>query len=281
MFGYVVADQSSLTPAQIARYRECYCGLCRAIEHRHGQLSRLSLTYDMTFLVLLLDSLYEPRISAGSARCMVHPVRKQLQRISKYTEYAADMNIALAYYNCLDDWNDDHNAIKLLYAQVLHPKCRRIKARWPKQCETIEAVLKELSELEQTHSPDLDLTSGLFGRLMSVLFTPEQDRWTETLAQIGDTLGRFIYVMDACLDRTSDEKHHRYNPISEFRRLNGSFDAGLTLTMLIGDCSIAFERLPLDQDLDLLRNILYSGVWSKWSAAKQQESTHLEEKPDD
>ena len=51
--------------------------------------------------------------------------------------------------------------------------------------------------------------------------------------------------------------------------------------MLIGDCSVAFERLPLEQDLDLLRNILYAGVWAKWSAAKKQESTYLEEKPHD
>ena len=90
MFGYVVADRSNLTQVQVARYRECYCGLCRAIGQRHGQHSRLSLTYDMTFLVLLLDSLYEPHVDAGASRCLVHPMHKQLHRVSKYTEYAAD-----------------------------------------------------------------------------------------------------------------------------------------------------------------------------------------------
>ena len=281
MFGYVVADQGSLTQVQLTRYRACYCGLCRAIEQRHGQLSRLSLTYDMTFLVLLLDSLYEPERDDSAARCIAHPVRKQLQRISKYTQYAADMNVALAYYNCLDDWTDDRNGVKLAYAKVLRPKYRRIKERWPDQCTVIEESLREFGNLERERSPDLDRTAGLFGRLMAALFTPERDRWRETLEQVGDTLGRFIYVMDACLDQTSDQKHGRYNPISEFERVNGAFDAGLTLTMLIGDCSMAFERLPLEQDLDLLRNILYSGVWSKWAAAHKQESSHLEEKPHD
>ena len=138
-----------------------------------------------------------------------------------------------------------------------------------------------MGDLERQHSSDLDRASSLFGRLMAALFTPEQDRWTETLGQIGDTLGRFIYVMDACLDQASDQKHGRYNPVAEFERVNGRFDGGLTLTMLIGDCSLAFERLPLEQDLDLLRNILYSGVWSKWAAARKQDSTHLEEKPHD
>ena len=82
MFGYVVADRSNLTQVQVARYRECYCGLCRAIGQRHGQHSRLSLTYDMTFLVLLLDSLYEPHVDAGASRCLVHPMHKQLHRVS-------------------------------------------------------------------------------------------------------------------------------------------------------------------------------------------------------
>lgn len=95
------------------------------IAHRHGQISRLSLTYDMTFLVLLLDSLYEPKIDCRRRRCLVHPVRKQLQRISKYTEYAADMNVALAYYNCLDDWNDDHNGVKLFTPSCWSPSTGR------------------------------------------------------------------------------------------------------------------------------------------------------------
>ena len=57
MFGYLVADTATLTEAQLQRYKACYCGVCRSLEKRHGQLSRLTLNYDMTFLVLLLSSL--------------------------------------------------------------------------------------------------------------------------------------------------------------------------------------------------------------------------------
>lgn len=281
MFGYVVADRSNLTQVQVARYRECYCGLCRAIGQRHGQHSRLSLTYDMTFLVLLLDSLYEPHVDAGASRCLVHPVRKQLHRVSKYTEYAADLNVALAYYNCLDDWQDDHSVPKLLYAKSLSKPFGEIQERWPRQCAVMAETLAALGELEQAKSADLDAVSGLFGQLMAALFTPEEDRWQATLAQLGNTLGRFIYVMDACLDQRSDEHHKRYNPITEFERVNGSFDGEQTLTMLIGDCALAFERLPLEQDLDLLRNILYSGVWTKWIGAKQRNQPNRRNDPND
>lgn len=281
MFGYVVADRSRLTPTQIARYRECYCGLCRAIAQRHGQFSRLSLTYDMTFLVLLLDSLYEPCVDAGVSRCIVHPVQKQLHRVSQYTYYAADLNVALAYYNCLDDWNDDHSLPKLAYAKGLTKHVSAIQARWPRQCAVMAETLDALSALERENSSDLDAVSHQFGRLMATLFTPECDRWQEPLAQLGGSLGRFIYVMDACLDQRSDQHHKRYNPITAFERIHGSFDSESILTMLIGDCSMAFERLPLEQDLDLLRNILYSGVWTKWNSAKKRNERNRRNTPHD
>ena len=60
MFGFVVADRSKMTQEQLNRYQSCYCGLCRCIGVRHGNLQRAALNYDMTFLVLLLSSLYEP-----------------------------------------------------------------------------------------------------------------------------------------------------------------------------------------------------------------------------
>lgn len=277
MFGYVLANDAMLNEEQRSRYRACYCGLCKTIRQRHGQLARLSLTYDMTFLILLLDSLHEPEIKAGEERCMVHPMKPQCLRASRWTEYAADMNVALAYYNCLDDWQDDRNIMKLLYAQVLRPAVRRIGKQWPEQCQCMETTLAELSELEKAQSPDLDATAHCFGRLMAGLFRVGDPFWQDTLADVGDALGQFIYVMDAVMDEEEDRKKGHYNPVTAFRSKYGSFDVGQTLTLLIGACTMAFERLPLEQDLDLLRNILYSGVWARYVAAHQKELESREE----
>ena len=271
MFGYVLANAASLTPEQAARYRACYCGLCKTIAQRHGQLPRLALTYDMTFLILLLDSLYEPEQKQGSSRCYVHPMKPQGWRTSPWTDYAADMNIALAYYNCLDDWNDDRNFPKYAYAQTLRPALGRIEQRWPVQCALIQRSLKELSDLEQAQSSDLDGAAHCFGRLMAGLFAVKEDFWQETLAKVGDFLGQFIYVMDAFLDQEKDRKKGRYNPVTTFQAQYGPLDPEQTLPLLIGECTRAFETLPLEQDLDLLRNILYSGVWSRWMAAHAKE----------
>ena len=54
MFGYVIPDRAALSPEAQSRYRSAYCGLCRRIDALHGLRGRFSLSYDLTFLNILL-----------------------------------------------------------------------------------------------------------------------------------------------------------------------------------------------------------------------------------
>lgn len=277
MFGYVVANAAQFTQEQRERYRAVYCGLCRAIGARSGQLARLSLTYDLSFLVLLLDSLEEPEQRSGANRCPTHPIKPQSWRSSRWTDFAADMNVALAYYKCLDDWQDDKNLTRLAFAKALKTAYNQIQTRWPEQCALIECVLSELSALEKADSADLDAASAAFGRLMAGLFAAPGGFFVPQLQSMGDALGRFIYVMDAVLDEEADRKRGRWNPAARFRAEQGGFEELPTLELLMGNCTMAFEQLPLEQDLDLLRNVLYSGVWSQW-VKKNRKNVDRQEK---
>ena len=107
MFGYVTASLKELNKEAEKRYGAVYCGICRRIRLQSGQMARLGLRYDMAFLALLLMSLYEPEETAGEKACNLHPIRKRPWVDNKFIQYAADMNVALSYYNCLDDWEDD------------------------------------------------------------------------------------------------------------------------------------------------------------------------------
>ena len=119
MFGTLTADTSCLEPEELARYKACYCGLCRSLQERHGSLARLTLNYDMTFLVLLLQSLYEPEESRGEDVCLPHPRQARLWQRSACTDYAADLNLALAYLKRQDDWADDGSLLALGQAKAL------------------------------------------------------------------------------------------------------------------------------------------------------------------
>ncbi|MBR1497035.1 MAG: hypothetical protein IJ617_05360 [Oscillospiraceae bacterium] len=277
MFGYIVANPNALDGARLERYRGCYCGLCRALKERHGNLSRMSLNYDMAFLVILLSGMYEPEEQGAEGRCMVHPRRRRSWWRSRFTDYAADMNVALAYHNCLDDYRDDKKLLSLAEARVLERHYREVSERWPVQCAAIEETMGRLAELERSGSPDPDAAANCFGALMGELFACEPDPvWNPRFRDFGEALGRFIYMMDACVDLEKDLKKGSYNPLASMgKRLTEAEKTGI-LKMLIGDCAAKFELLPVVQDADILRSVLYSGVWTRYAPSLKQKKGESE-----
>ena len=175
MFGYVVANLQKLSAEENVRYRSYYCGLCRALGSRHGAMSRITINYDMTFLILLLSSLYEEPYTVSSERCIVHPVKPHACARNKITDYAADMNVVLAYYNFLDDWADEKHVRSLLQARLFEKESERIARRYPRHHSVICSRLQELSCIEKTGEPNPDIPANCFGSLMGELFVLEED----------------------------------------------------------------------------------------------------------
>ena len=261
MFGYVTANWKELSGEQQDRYGAIYCGICRGIHVQSGNAARLGLSYDMAFLAALLMSLYEPEERTGKSACLMHPVKRRPWVDNDIIRYCADMNVALAYYNCLDDWQDDRKLSAKVLADLFGKQYPAIEARYPRQCGVIRDCIARLSELEKANCPNPDEPAGVFGELMAELMVYEEDLWAPTLRQLGQALGRFIYLLDAAVDYDKDEKKGKYNPYLAMGtgKDPARWEEYLVLTM--GRCTQAFEKLPLVQDKALLDNILYSGVW--------------------
>ncbi len=261
MFGYVTAHTETLTDEELKIYKGMYCGLCRTLKARYGGLSRLTVTYDMTFLILVLSSLYPEGEDTGSERCVTHPVKRHDYIVNPFTEYAADMNIVLTYNKLLDDWKDDKNIAARLSAAYFKRDYDRIWYKYPKQCATVERCLSELAEVERKGILSPDIPSGIFGRLLAEIFITREDEYSQTLRRSMAALGRFIYIMDAWDDLSSDIKKERYNPLT-------SIDSSImesVLTMLISECAETLFTLPLSKNEGIIKNIIYSGVWTRYS----------------
>jgi hypothetical protein len=274
MFGFVVANTEALTDAQLERYKGAYCGLCRTLQKRHGDLSRMTLNYDMTFLVLLLGSMYEPEEQSGAGRCMAHPLHRRSWWTSRFTDYAADMNVALAWHNCMDDWNDEKKLLSLTEAKLLRAQYEKVYRAWPAQCDAIELCMETLRAVEISPEPAPDAAANAFGKLMGELFSVEADSvWNPRFHAFGEALGRFVYMMDACVDLETDRKKGNYNPLlAMYPAGDVAEDEKLELLkMLIAECSAEFERLPLLQDVEILRSVLYSGVWTQYAMKLKKE----------
>ncbi len=270
MFGYVTANWKELTKEQKDRYSSIYCGICRGIKDRSGNMARIGLSYDMAFLAALLMSLYEPEERSGKNACLVHPIDHRTWVDNEFVGYSADMNVALCYYNALDDWQDETDRRAKLLADLLAKRLPAIEGRYPRQCGAIRSCIGRLSELERENCGNPDEPAACFGQLMGELLVYKEDLWAEHLRQMGMALGRFIYLLDAALDYKKDLKKGKYNPYlamgmgEDWQR----WEEYLVLTM--GRCTAFYERLPLVQDKDLLDNILYSGVWVNYRGKRKE-----------
>ena len=263
MFGYILADTGALTPEQLARYKGCYCGLCRCIGSRCGQRCRMSLTYDMVFLTLLLGSLYEPKEEEQNGPCLIHPFGRRCSWQSEATQYAADLSVILARQNCLDDWADEKRMIRRGEAALLRKGAEEAARRLPEKASAVRACLNELGEIEARGEKSPDPGASAFGRLMGELFLWRKDRWADTLREAGEHMGRFLYLLDAMEDLETDRRRGNYNPLAGVAAEGATREDILDILVnQMASCAAMIDRLPLVQDAELLRNILYSGVWS-------------------
>ena len=261
MFGYVTASMKELNDEQYRRYSSVYCGICRQIRLRSSNLSRLGLSYDMAFLALLFMSLYEPEETSGSHACAMHPCKPRGWVDNEFIQYAADMNVMLAFWKAADDLRDDRNLSAQVRLEIFGKNCGDIEKRYPRQYKVIRQCIAQLSELELSNCTNPDDPANCFGQLMGELFVYREDIWSDTLRKMGMALGRFIYLGDAARDYSWDKRKKRYNPY-----LAMGMEADWPrwqeyLVLAMGKCTHEYEKLPLVQDKALLDNILYSGVW--------------------
>ena len=273
MFGYVTICEPELKVKDLRKYKAYYCGLCRTLKDEYGFMGQMTLTYDMTFAVILLSSLYESIAEVEMHRCKVHPVKKQPMLRNEITSYAAAMNVLLAYYHMEDDWQDDRKVSSLLTKNMIQGKAKKIIEQYPKQSRVIRESLQKLSACEKEESQDIDRAAGCFGELMAEIFVYKEDIWAKTLRKMGFYMGKFIYIMDAYEDLPEDIKKNRYNPLKTLaQRADYELQMQQILRMMIAESTARFEQLPCLVDVDILRNILYDGVWNHYNKIQMKKS---------
>lgn len=271
MFGYVVVNKGDLKFREFDTYHSYYCGLCRSLKERYGFKGQLSLSYDMTFLVMLLTGLYEPEIGEKRTKCMVHPLGRQLTRRNEFTDYGADMNVLFTCYKCRDDWEDEKKLLKLAYGKLMKGSFKGIGRKYGEKVKRIDSLMRRITREEQSGTEDIDRMAGLFGEVMGEIFAVRSDEWEDNLRNLGNYLGKYIYILDAYEDIEGDLKSNRYNPLKD-RYEHPDFDEEIRaiLTMMMTECCREFEKLPILDNVEILRNILYSGIWYRYEAVRQE-----------
>ncbi len=271
MLGVMMVRKDELKFREYDRYRGYYCGLCRAIGKRCGSVCRMALSFEMTFLAMLQTSLYEPDTQAGKHRCLFHPVHKQLMLSNEAIDYAADLSALISYYDLRDGWEDERRVDRLAESELLKKAARRAGERLPRQREAVERYVKVLHEIEQRNDQNLDAAANATGDMLAQLYVMREDVYARDLRELGFYLGKFIYLCDCYEDVERDVKKGSYNPLIErSKREAFALESEQMLSDMMARASMAFERLPLLEDAEIMRNILYSGIWLRFENASER-----------
>lgn len=268
MFGYVRINKMDLTFREFDYYKGYYCGLCKYLKENHGEVSRLSLNYDITFLIVILTALYKLDSDITYERCIANPLKKKMRIVNEITEYAASMNILLSYYKLEDNLYDDNGIKDKLAYELYKGKLKKAYEKYPQKAEYIKQQLGNLRELEKQESKSIDKVSNTFGNLMGEIFVYKKDEYEQNLRNIGFNLGKYIYILDAYEDLEEDNKKGRYNPFIDYidkkEELKNKVER--LISMSLGMATKNIEQLNLEFNKSIIDNIIYSGVYLRYKS---------------
>jgi len=263
MFGYVRPLRPELKCKDLDLYQATYCGLCRCLRRRCGLTAPLTLTYDCTFLALLL---WEPErdFVPVRGRCVGDPLLKRAMcPDSPALDRAADVGVILAWWKLQDAVRDD-GFWEGLPARAARPLLwgayRRASGRLPDFDDTVRACLEELTRLEGEDCPSIDRTADTFARLLQAAAPGDGPRG-RIFGLLLYHLGRWIYLADARDDLAEDMARGRYNPVSARFGPEGDDEAlALTMDRSLELAGAALRLGDFGCRSALLENILYLGL---------------------
>ena len=265
MFGYVRPLKGELLVREYTRYRAVYCGICRQIGHDYGQLPRLSVSYDLTLLALLLLSLQEKQPGEKLSGCILNPfVKKSMVQGGAVIEACAALSVLLAWNKAGDQIQDGHLVAGSLARLGLHHARRRAACRYPAFEQAISSQLSVLQAAEQ--EPPDPSAAGIFGCLLEQLFLTAAGLAVaagpvrEAIGLLGHDLGRWIYLVDAIDDWQDDCNNKNWNPFGAYQLDEARAAAGPILCDLEASMDRTAALLPYFRDSGILANIFTKGL---------------------
>lgn len=279
MLGYVRIDKGELKVREYECYTGYYCGVCKSIGRRYGQLPRMVLSYDAAFLAVILESLSDAPDQLSREHCIAHHIQKKPILRGAAIDYAADVMLILAWYKLADDVNDENKISAKMAMTAFRGIHRRLEAAYPTLCKEVEQRLAELSELEKAKCPSLDQVEDSFAKIMDAIFREgvrrlygADDERADTLGRIGYHMGKWIYLVDAIDDIEENLQTGAYNPLFYRYEYDGEHETAAQFRERIHDelqfnlyqylavISQSLEQIEINKNQGILENIIYFGL---------------------
>lgn len=275
MLGYVTTEKQELKMREYEIYRGYYCGVCKSIGRRYGQIPRLALSYDAAFLAMVLAGLSSEPDMVSKEHCIIHPIKKNTAIRNDAIDYAADVMLILTWYKLQDDVNDEKKTSAKAALVLMKPIYKKLLASRGPLCDEVGGYLREMGRLEKAKCANLDQVSETFAKILEAVLLagpgaddPDTQR---ILGRLGYHLGKWIYLMDAWDDLEDNIKTGAYNPLiyrheytaaespEAFRdRIRSTCE--WHLLVCCGEMGKAMDLLDIQKNNGIIENIVYLGL---------------------
>lgn len=285
MFGYVRVFQPDLKVKEYEMYRGVYCALCKQLGKRYGFLSRMTLSYDFTFLALLKSAVSSDECGFRQCRCPAHPFKKRnCCNPNASIAFAADAAVLTVYHKCRDSIRDD-GFWKSVPSRVMLPFAKRAakkaSAAHPQLAAVLEREMNRQAALEQERCASIDQAAEPTAVMLSMMMAAGEndEKQRRVLERLGYCLGRWVYLIDAVDDLDDDLQSGGYNPYIYSRSLTTGDTqavsdtksyATLALNACLAECMAAYDLLSVKRFDGILRNILSCGMTAQQIKATKE-----------
>lgn len=281
MFGYLKPYDPYLYKKDDVLYKALYCGICKSLGATCGQMARMSLTYDITFLSAFTHNVRGEDVKIEKHTCVAHPFKKgPVIKRDGISDELAYVNLILLKYKLDDDVIDGKKrSFKGLLFKRQYNKAKQ-------KYSEIDRIVKEgytrLRELEKADSGLIDAVSEEFGNMLKAISDEVLKEYkTEYTADLFYYVGKWIYVLDAIDDYDKDKRRGEYNP---FLIRYGDESAKEMIEKRADDIDFMFSdifrnirenhlKINYRFNRDLIENVLLKGIPSQTKAVINEKLT--------
>lgn len=264
MFGYIRAAKGDLKVKEYEFYKAVYCTLCKTMGREYSLLSRFTLSYDFTFLALLNMSLRDGCDAVEKKHCVFNPLKKCVFcKNDDAIKLPAAAAAILNYYKVLDNIQDEKGFKKLGFI-LAKPFFKAPYKKAVKKYANIDKIvfdyITEQNIAESDINCQLDNAADPTAKMLSALFMLLSDDSSQkrVLDRLGYCIGRYIYLLDAYCDLSSDIKNNSFNPLKSRENVKELIKE--QLYFCVNEACKAFELLDIKKYKHILGNILYLGL---------------------
>lgn len=262
MFGYIRISKPELRVKEYEMYKAVYCSLCRELGRSYGFLSRLTLSYDFTFLAILNMSLKDGCACIEKKRCAFNPLKKCNYCKNEDLSLSSAAAMIMLYYKLKDNIADEKGFKKIGYYMALpffKGAWKKAKKKYPEIEDIVAEFINEQTKLEKENCSEMDRAADPTAKALAKLFMLCSDDEIErrVLQRLGYCMGRYIYLLDAACDLEADTKSGSYNVL---KGTDIKEKAVPQIYFCINEAGKAFELLNIKKYKTILGNIIYLGL---------------------